>query len=140
MFFPQAGSKSSLRLSQLDYELLGTLATREWLRPVDLLRRNMRLVEEFFLFGDSLVLQRLRAWAKHGRNPAIEKRREERATNDWTAVSFRLTPGGERIRDKGLQSLNEAPPIFVGGCQLYIEAEPWVRRNRGRSWWIERLA
>jgi hypothetical protein len=136
MFFPQVGPRSALRLSQLDQRLFSTLRNREWLRPIDLLKRNRRLIEDLMFLGDVPLVQRLRAWAKNGQNPVFEMR-EERGDSQFTAVSFRLTDIGERIRDHGLESLKEAAPMFIGGCHTY--AEPWVRRNRGRSWWIEQL-
>jgi hypothetical protein len=136
-FFPQVKRNSSLHLCLLDQMLLDTLEISESLRPIDFLRKNHRLMDVIVTFGDLLIIQRLRAWAKHGMQPALLKRREKKAVNEFTAVSFQLTDHGARVRDEGLQMLEEAPPLLVGGCRLY--EDPWVRRNRGRDWLVERL-
>src|SRR5262249_36887767 len=93
----------------------------------------------FFAFGDWYLTRRLRDWAAHSEvSPALLVRPEPEGFFDHTACSYQLTPLGKRLRDHGLESPTQAPPMVLGGCQVYGHRPTWVRRSRGRQWWIER--
>jgi hypothetical protein len=137
-FFPHAVTRPArLKLSEIDQGLLDALQEDEWLRPVDLLKRNPRLLDLVLPFGDLFLLRRLREWAAHGRDPALRVRHEPQGPSEWTAVAYQLTPYGRRLREWGLESPTEAPPLYVGGCRLYAAGPTWARRERGGNWWIE---
>jgi hypothetical protein len=142
-FFPRVTGLSQvrLRLSEGDQLLLDALEVGAWLRPVDVMRKDFRIIEYFLPFGELFFLQRLQEWAGHSpAEPALLARREPRGPNDFTNVAYRLTHSGDRLRRRGLRRPQEAPPLFVGGCRLYTGSPTWVRRQRGRDWWIERLS
>jgi hypothetical protein len=66
-------------------------------------------------------------------------RRESDGTTDHNCVSYQLTALGQKLRKRGLDVPSEGPCMFLGGCRLYDVRRTWVRRNRGKDWWIERL-
>jgi hypothetical protein len=134
-FVPRTGGKGAIRLCQLDQDLFDALESNQWLHVVDLIKKSRSLCDYILPFGGLLLLRRLRQWA---RTPALSKRANENCANELTAMSYQLTPQGEQIRDVGLETLDEAPPLLMGGFRFYVD--PWVRRNRGRSWWIEELS
>jgi hypothetical protein len=122
-------------LSEADQLLLDTLRTDRWLRPIDLLVRNERLIDFFLRFvGDLLFSQRLREWVQ---TPAVLMR-DENGVNDVTAESFQLTSVGEEIRTGGLKFPSDAPAMFVGGYEVYRNPI-WARRSRDR-WLLEQFA
>jgi hypothetical protein len=92
-----------------------------------------------FPYGDLTVMHRLVTWVRY---------RPERPALEWKVVNrrnpfsrhYRLTAHGERLRDRGLEDLSEAPPLPQGGCISYAGRRPWVRRVIGRQSWFERLA
>jgi hypothetical protein len=136
-FFPHAVLRPArLKLSAIDQALFDALAEDKWLRPVDLLKRNPRVVDLVFPFGDLFLLRRLREWAAHRRNTSLHQRDVPQGVNEWTALAYLLTPHGSHLRDWGLERPTEAPPLYVGGCRLYAEKPTWARRERGGSWWI----
>jgi hypothetical protein len=138
--FPQLVGRR-LRLSEFDQALFDAAQPDLWLRPVDLLKKNHERIEIFLLFGqDRLFLRRLQEWAAHSPGaPALLARAEQWPKSEFTAVSYRLTPRGERFCEEGLETLVNAPTMYIGGCCLYARKPAWVRRNRGGQWWIERL-
>jgi hypothetical protein len=139
-FFPQVNGRSRrLRLSRQDQTLLDFLHPDEWVRPHAFVR-DKRFFDEFYLliFWE-MVTDRLHAWATHrADDPAVLSRKVE-GVSSWTHVAYRLTARGERIRRSGLEQADEAPPQFIGGCCVYSGRNPWVRRNRGQQWQIDRL-
>jgi hypothetical protein len=141
-FFPQAGSRSArLRLSVLDQALFDHLRADSWVRPIDCLMRDRRFVEDIIaLLGDQWPLWRLHQWAHHGADDPALLARSEQGASSWVNVSYRLTARGERMRVRGLETGHEAPPLFVGGCQVYGGNNPWVRRGGRARWRIERLS
>jgi hypothetical protein len=140
-FFPQVnGSRSArLRLSKLDQFLFQSLQVDAWVRPYDYFV-DRRFCDEFlYRVGDLSLTTRLREWANHQSDEPVLSSQEQEGVNYLTNVAYRLTRRGERMRDRGLERADEAPALFVGGCRVYSGANPWVRRNRGRDWSIERL-
>ena len=70
----------------------------KWLRPIELLKRNPRLVDIVLPFGDLFLLRRLREWAAHERYAALQQRDVPQGVNEWTALAYQLTPSGwERV-------------------------------------------
>jgi hypothetical protein len=141
-FFPRVSGRRrpSLKLSEVDQRLLDALEAGEWLRPVDVMRKDFRTLELFLPFSDLLFTHRLREWARHWPSePALLAKAEPLGPSEFTDVAYRLTPRGDRLRRHGLGRPEEAPPLSVGGCCLYAGSPTWVRRDRGRAWRIERL-
>ncbi len=129
-----------LTLSEFDQAVFDELRVNKWLRPVDLLRGDARMFDFFSYFGDLFLPRRLRDWARHApRQPAVLMREEANAVNEYTAYSFRLTAFGMRLRERGLESPDQAPSMFIGGCRVYGTKPTWIRRNRGKHWRIEKL-
>lgn len=142
-FFPQVSGRKHVKLAlcSLDRMLFEALREDRWLRPVDLIRRlPWQHLQEWLSYGDMFLLRRLREWARHNQpKPALLVKEEPNGTSAYNAVSYRLTWHGARLRDEGLQSPKEAPPMWVGGCRVYSAEETWVRRAYGADWWIEEL-
>jgi hypothetical protein len=140
---PQVGGRRPvrLRLSEFDQTLFDALRADAWQRPLDLWgSRRSRLFDFLLYYGDRFLPRRLSEWGQHShRPPAVLTREEPRGVNQMTATSFQLTPLGVRLRDEGLHTPGEAPPMFIGGCRLYGSDPTWVRRSRGEQWWVERL-
>jgi hypothetical protein len=133
-FFPQF-SRGRLQLSKADQSLLETFGVAKWVRPVDVVKKNVDV--DFFRFlGDFALLLRLHEWAA---TPALLMRRESDGTTYYNCVSYQLTALGQKLRKRGLDVPSEAPCMFLGGCRLYDTRQTWVRRNKGKEWWIERL-
>jgi hypothetical protein len=140
--FPQVGGRGSMQLtlSELDQVVFDRLQADTWLRPADLVPGNARMFDFFGCFGDRFLPRRLRDWAGHTQqDPAVLMKEEAKGVNEMTATSYQLTAFGVRLRDQGLETPGEAPPMFIGGCRLYAKNPTWIRRNRGEHWQIEQL-
>ena len=139
--FPQAASRASvkLRLSAADQELLDRLRTNQWLCPSEIERAGARpSISCFSATGAYSRVQRLREWARHcPDDPAVIEGPGPDSSHEFNAVAYRLTQHGLRLRKHGLESAEEAPPMFVGGCLLYAGDPLWVRRQKGDGWVIE---
>ncbi len=81
-------------------------------------------------FGDVTTLDRLEAWRERG---AIERRDNEVPDRPWI-YSLRLTPLGQRLRDEGVERIDQLPPTYVGGCLVNDPNRPWVRERVGDGW------
>ena len=140
-FFPQATSRTGrVRLSRLDQDLFDHLSTGHWVSPHAFLQ-DYPFAEAFLsLLGDESLPHRLHDWATHRaeQRPSLVVR-SFGGRNNWTNVGYRLTPHGERVREEGLEVVDEGPPMFIGGCRVYTGMNPWVRHNRRGAWHIDRL-
>jgi hypothetical protein len=139
-FFPRLEeAEGRLRLSHFDQGLLDRFDRGAWRTAHAALCYAPDLLADYVhLIGDGSMVDRLHAWAAHRPDdPALLSRREDGA--GWAGASFRLTPLGERIRRDGLDHPSEAPPMFVGGCEVYAGERPWVRLADGVSWRLARL-
>jgi hypothetical protein len=126
-------------LSRFDQSIFDALATDDWRRPTDLIKKNSALLEYWIADGDTAFLYRLEQWADHSpKNPALERREDHDNRNPFRA-SYRLTSLGARIRNEGITVPEEAPSLFVGGCRVYSSKRIWVRRDHQETWRIEEL-
>jgi hypothetical protein len=141
LYFPlSACSGETLRLNHSDQVLFDNLSATRWKRPVTLLNSPDIESAFFHLFDLDILAQRLHDWAGHRPlSPALEVRPEPRGINIWTNASYRLTEAGCRLRDRGLDRATDAPPFWAGGCQVYAGRNPWVRRDDGAGWRLERF-
>jgi hypothetical protein len=132
----QRGSRR-LRLSVLDEALLLGLAGGSWRPAIEV------VVDSWFPLmprsGDLLAFARLRTWARHrpGRPAVLERQGTE--TSPRANRLYRLTAHGERLLERGMDSVDDAPPLWIGGCQVHHPAAPWVRRDDRADYRIERL-
>jgi len=123
-----------LYLSEYDQCLLGSL-TGEWLMPCDLLSTTVipRWGGLLRPFGSYYVpIWRLPTWAAHG-----VVAREPRGYANGNLLEqdvFRLTGRARGLLENGLATVGDAPSVYVGGCQLYDPATPWVRVSDGSDW------
>lgn len=142
IYFPRSVElgQNQLRLSEFDQLLFDNLQPESWLNAVEIMFTRRELGDFFFQGGDYVSLHRLRQWSKHHpQNQAVETRPNPAGASQFTEFEYRLTPHGQRLRDEGLRSANEAPPMFVGGSELFSNDRTWVRRVRGEDWWIEEM-
>ncbi len=142
VYFPRMleDDHSQLRLSEYDQTLFENFDSTRWFADFELLNRRKEKADFFLEDGDQVFCHRIHQWAKYPKaDPAFATRAVPGARNRHTSVEFRLSACGERLRDKGLRSVDEAPAIFVGGCKLFSSDRIWVRRIRGDEWWIEEL-
>lgn len=161
--FPRASTRSPLlRLSTFDEMCLSGLSVTDWLtardgttqhwRCADARRKKSKLHPQpshnrqsiadwltvmqrtYEQFGDTAIHLRLTDWIEHSpSDPLLEWRLQPDPRYDWSTVAYRLTDRGERLIEEGLESAAVAPPMWVGGCQVYHPEECWVREDfRGR--------
>ncbi|MGK3961955.1 hypothetical protein WMF38_53740 [Sorangium sp. So ce118] len=127
--FPrQAGGK--LSLSRFD-ELLLRQLSHEWITSTrvftNALRENLGLHAWLAHLGDLYVPKRLLAWARHGQGRIVECEERPEKPSELSRWAFRWHPGGESILD-ALPSLEDAPPVSIGGAVAYDADHPWVCR------------
>jgi hypothetical protein len=126
-----------LYLSEYDQCLLSSL-TGQWLMPYKLLRHTIKIPGWLGLlrtFGSySIPIWRLRAWAALG---IIERQCLGCANGNLLEQDvFRLTDKTRTLLTDGLESVGDAPPVYVGGCRIHDPAGPWVRIADGDGWQI----
>jgi hypothetical protein len=120
-----------LRLSELDAVLLGGVG-ETWLTTSDLLhtlpeREVARVEWPFYPFAS---IYRLRAWAMHG----VLEREAVDDENPWVQDRFRATDSSRALIDHGLDGVDDAPPLYVGGCLVNDRTSPWVRIEDESGW------
>lgn len=141
-YFPQIGvaKGSSLRLSEFDQNIFHALDIKRWLKPIDLLGKNYDLISFMGPGAGQMIPRRLYEWSTHSpANPAIEIKSLDCTTGEYSAFSCRLSEHGKRLREYGLESVVEAPPMVLGGCSAYTEKPVWVRWVNGTRSWIDAL-
>jgi hypothetical protein len=79
-------------------------------------------------FGDGGTMERIDGWRAVG---AVERR--EVPDRPWFYY-LRLTALGQRLRDVGVESVDQLPPIYVGGCLVNDPDQPWVREGEDSDW------
>lgn len=124
-----------IRLSELDEVLLGALDP-SWITASKLLGRlpahQMEMVA--WPFEPYFFLERLRGWAVRG----VLEREEVADENPWTRDRFRANEKTRALVDEGLDWIDDAPSLHVGGCVVNNPASPWVRIEDGLGWRIAR--
>lgn len=123
-----------LRLSELDAVLLGALR-ESWLTTSDLLQTLPadRLARLEWPFDGFFPIYRLRAWATHG----VLHREAVADENPWAQDRFRATDRSRALLDLGLDSVGDAPQLYVGGCLVNDPASPWIRIEDESGWRLE---
>ncbi|MDB4966692.1 MAG: hypothetical protein JWN44_2381 [Myxococcales bacterium] len=125
-----------LRLAELDALVLSTLA-EEWRTPAELLTADggSEISERLFMpFGDRFFLRRLREWAERG----MARSEPRPGSTPFESIAYRIEPAGRQLVDDGLDSVADAPPLYVGGCLVNDPRSPWVRVSDGDGWRLER--
>jgi hypothetical protein len=122
-WFPRLAD-DRLRLAQLDEVLLGAFGDT-WLKSHHALAHPLARP-----FGVFYILTRLKVWAAHG---ALEHKPKPGA-RDGLDDEFRLTETGRRLLEDGLERVDAAPRLFVGGCCINDPAAPWVRIDDDVGW------
>jgi len=134
-WFPRL-ENGRLRLSQHDERLLASL-TDEWLITWDLNERISTVSgwERLLRTHGSLVpYWRLRQWAAHG--VVAREVRDNDGQLECEKTLFRNTDRSRALLANGLESVVDAPSIYVGGCRLNDPTAPWVRVVDGSDWRI----
>jgi hypothetical protein len=134
-WFPRLAD-GRLHLSEYDQCLLASL-TDEWLMPCDLLNPTVTPGWERLLrtFGSYYVpIWRLHAWAAHG--VVAREARGYANGNRLEQDVFRLTGRALDLLDNGLETVGNAPTVYVGGCRIHDPATPWVRVSDESGWRI----
>lgn len=129
-WFPRL-TDGRLHLSELDEVLLGGFddswrSTSEFLRTLPL-DRLARLVWPFAHF---FCVHRLRAWATHG----VLEHEALADENPWAQDRFRATERTRALLSHGLDRVDDAPQLYVGGCVVHDPASPWVRIEDDSGW------
>jgi hypothetical protein len=122
-FFPRR-TERGLALSRLDALLLGCARKAPATPPRFISRAGERgeLLNWMHLTGDIFLFNRLAQWAKRGAlhaKPYI-------APNGWHTALYNMTDTGRAILRDGLTSIDQAPPIPIGGVPAYDPKDPWV--------------
>jgi len=131
--FPRKTDEGTLRLSRLD-ELLFTLLSDGWLTPVAMFAHDSEVGVELRQWlsctGDLFLGERLSQWARHG-SGALERAAGPKPDVEMLSSISRLTDARRRLRDGGLRSLSDAPPLPVAGIDAYGPSSPWVLAGGG---------
>lgn len=136
-WFPRIDG-DQLRLSEHDERLLATL-TDEFLITWDLSKRITEVSgweRLLWTYGGLVPFWRLRQWAAHG---VVEHEVRDYNDDDLLDVQrtvFRATDRTRALLANGIDSVGDAPPIYVGGCRLNDPASPWARVSDGAGWRI----
>ena len=141
-WFPRlVGRSRKVRLCDVDQWLLDSLSPDAWTRPYDVIAATEKsdLVQRLLdAYATPMIGARFRQWEEHApAGPAIVSQPVDEGTNALTKVEYQLTEVGERLRSQGLAEFGEAPPFWVGGCRLYSDRTPWIRRITGANWKID---
>jgi hypothetical protein len=84
-------------------------------------------------FGSYYVpIWRLRVWASRG--VVAREDRGHAHGNRLEQDVFRITDRTRSILDDGLETVGDAPQVYVGGCRIYDQAAPWMRVADGSGW------
>jgi hypothetical protein len=133
-----SGHTSRLMLSELDQMLLSLVGERPWSKSVDVivaLLRNSASKPAFRLYGDGILISRLREWSSSShRTAALRERLVDPGKDAMNGIVFELTDAGKRLLENGIQSVDQVPPFYVGGCQVYRRRNCWVREDAGNRW------
>jgi hypothetical protein len=139
--FPRVSGRSRrLRLSELDELFLSRFRPDRWLRPIDCLKRPLirdAVFTTLATHGETFFTHRLRVWARERDPPLLQRDLPE--GGHYHRVSYRLTPRGALLLERGLERPEEAPPLFTGGCLVYSGKRSWVRRDHRGAYRIERF-
>jgi hypothetical protein len=135
-WFPRF-SDGRLCLSELDAVLLGGVG-ESWLTTWQILRtlpqdQFARLDWPFALL---FPIHRLRAWATHG----VLEHEALADDNPWEQDRFRATARSRALLHHGLDSVGDAPQLYVGGCLVNDLTSPWVRVEDDSGWRLARHA
>jgi len=98
-----------LRLSTRDETMLQPFAS--WQAPLTALRSNLG---ELMVFGDLVLLDRLRSWV----TASALASRPATGKSDWSRAELKLTLRGQQLLEQ-IASSGEAPPMFLGGHEVY---------------------
>jgi hypothetical protein len=134
-FFPRRSGDGALRLGRFD-ELLLTVLSDKWMTPVDVFVHRSPAGEELLQWllatGDMFTDYRLAQWAQHGSGAVERAPGPKPPGHPMLSSVYRLTDAGRRLRDEGLQQLSDAPPLPIGGIELYTPSSPWVLVEGGQ--------
>ncbi|WP_437624398.1 hypothetical protein [Sorangium sp. So ce1151] len=136
-FFPGRSPGGVLRLSRFDELILAILSTEEWQTPVKVYCNRSHLGSDLrdlgSCTGDLFVEDRLNQWAKHDSSAAVERAPGPKPSGDrMLSKVYRLTDRGQRLLDKGLERLTDAPILPMGGIDAYSASAPWALLEDGR--------
>lgn len=132
-YYPRRGADGALRLSVFDQLIYATLATETWETPGKLFvqpsEAGLALRNFLSCTGDLHLPARLDRWVQHGPDAAVERAPGPQSNGAMTDFVYRLTARGERLRERGLASLSEAPSFALASGEAY--ASPWVLLHDG---------
>lgn len=129
-----------MALSEFDQTIFDQIGASSWVRPYDVFIYTLHHpVPTMSWCLPRMVNLRIRQWHSHRHdNPVFESRPIDGA-NSLTTTEYRLTEIGRQIRDAGLDTADEAPSMFLGGCEYYAGQSPWVIKGNQDDWSIQRL-
>lgn len=129
-WFPRLAD-ARVRLSEIDEDLLGAL-DGSWHSIGNIFQR---LTQDWFervarRFHPYIAIYRLRDWARLG----VLEREELVDENPWARDQFRANDKTRALLERGLESVADAPQLYVGGCVVNDPASPWVRVDDDAGW------
>jgi hypothetical protein len=135
-FFPTKTTEGTLRLSRLDELILTVLSVEAGQTAVSVFchksQSGLDLRELLSCTGDLFLEDRLTQWAKHDSGAFVERAPGPMPDVPMKSFVYRLTQGGMRLRDKGLDQLTDAPSLPIAGTEAYSASAPWVLLEDGR--------
>lgn len=134
-FFPRRTADNGVRLSRLD-ELLLHVLTGDLQTPAAVYNTRSSVAEELSCLlsctGDLYVERRLAEWSRHGPLIAVEREDRPNPGHPMQSSAYRITEHGLHLCANGVNSLSNAPPLFVGGTSAYTTPPGWLLQEDGR--------
>lgn len=107
-------------LSVFDERILRAVPMRSAATTFEVLQRALRRHLHAMLWGDRLFDERLRAWGRWRALRAVEQQSvTEHDGHPYRRYMYRLTDEGRALLDRGAESLEQLPPLEVGGFGPY---------------------
>lgn len=131
--FPQMDGDGKLQLSSLDQSLLQLVPAEQFVTVAEVMialassRQNLQPC-----FGELIFLNRLCEFARAESSPLLELQIVE-GVNRLTQTRFKLTSCGKQVIAEGLSTMNDAPPMHVGGAIAYRDGFFAARDGNGRA-------
>jgi hypothetical protein len=114
--FPR-GTSAGVLLSRYDADLLKCLSTVKWTTPIELFEK---LTSDLSYMPQEHSRGRLDEWACHRQESFVAvSRQNPKPASEWAAVSYRLTTRGNSVVNEGMSRLDDAPPMWIGGVNVY---------------------
>ncbi|MEM9646112.1 MAG: DUF1835 domain-containing protein [Planctomycetota bacterium] len=138
-FYMPRAMDGRLILSEFDQFLLEHLGSKRRVRPYDVVIEFLNNRPLVAWCPALLINYRIRSWERHSQECPVLLGKKIDGVNTLNDMEYELTNRGKEIRDRGIKASTEAPPMNLGGVELYQGRSPWVREGNRDDWQIKRF-